>query len=93
MIFVMGITMLRMDRGKLSILNAFASFLKYLKAKATWRIKLQRAFDGKGSCSVTVPFLLEYLIICCQWLMARLRVENGFSLFSRLSLSFVKVSL
>jgi hypothetical protein len=26
-------------------------------------------------------------------LMARLRVENGFSLFSRLSLSFVKVSL
>lgn len=34
LIFVIGITMLKMD-----------------KAKAKWRIKLQDAFDGKGSCS------------------------------------------
>ena len=31
MILVMGITMLKMDRGKLSILNALVSLLKYLK--------------------------------------------------------------
>lgn len=35
MIFVMGITMLKMDR-----------------AKTKWRIKLQRAFDGKSQLLV-----------------------------------------
>ena len=35
MIFVMGITMLKMDR-----------------AKAKWRVKLQKAFDGKGKSYV-----------------------------------------
>ena len=33
LIFVIGITMLKMD-----------------KAKAKWRVKLQEAFEGKGSC-------------------------------------------
>lgn len=36
-IFVMGVTMLKMDR-----------------AKAKWRIKLQRAFSGQGASSVTI---------------------------------------
>lgn len=35
MIFVMGITMLKMDR-----------------AKAKWRIKLQKAFDGQRECEL-----------------------------------------
>ena len=34
LIFIVGITMLKMD-----------------KAKAKWRVKLQEAFEGKGSCS------------------------------------------
>lgn len=33
MIFVMGVTMLRMDR-----------------AKAKWRVKLQKAFEGQREC-------------------------------------------
>ena len=66
MIFVMGITMLKMDRGGIFLsllcltLNSPAHFFP---AKAKWRIKLQNAFDGKrmyiNTRSSEVKFLLN----------------------------------
>ncbi|KIM42144.1 hypothetical protein M413DRAFT_444611 [Hebeloma cylindrosporum] len=58
MIFVMGVTMLKMDR-----------------AKATWRIKLQRAFDGKkvdgkAKSGKWVLFILPFVTVLREGLEA-----------------------
>lgn len=47
MIFVMGVTMLKMDRGRSPpfIFTTCADWRPLAKAK--WRIKLERAFEGK----------------------------------------------
>ena len=45
MIFVMGVTMLKMDR-----------------AKVKWRVKLQRAFEGKGEYRFPRCLLISYFL-------------------------------
>lgn len=71
MIFVMGITMLKVDR-----------------AKTKWRIKLQRAFDGKRTrSSATKLILLNNMI---QRSTVAPRQENGRCLSFPLSLFYEK---
>jgi hypothetical protein len=51
MIFVMGVTMLKVDRGQNDTMTRiFSSILTILvyTAKVKWRVKLEKAFDGSS---------------------------------------------
>jgi high-affinity iron transporter len=49
MIFVMGLSMLKLDRGKYNFEVYFhIRITLHFIAKTKWRIKLQKAFEGKS---------------------------------------------
>lgn len=69
MIFVMGISMLKMDRGTLDsvvvVSRELTQSLLPSTAKAKWRLKLTRAFDGRSSKPIHLPFLLILVGTSC----------------------------
>ena len=49
MIFVMGLSMLKLDRGRYNFeVNFYIQMTLHFIAKTKWRIKLQKAFEGKS---------------------------------------------
>ena len=50
MIFVMGLSMLKLDRGMYNFEEYLhlSNDIQFLIAKTKWRIKLQKAFEGKS---------------------------------------------
>jgi len=77
MIFVMGVTMLKLDR-----------------AKAKWRVKLQRAFSGQRMFFLPSSLCLyPYGHLQCQMSTAAQEPASGCSLSFPSSLSCAKVSV